>query len=199
MGGRLILAPRRAESCPPRLLYLCKRYRQRCRPVPMLPVVFRPLPTLRTPTLQLRALTAADVPAVWPITFYHGQAAASPAEAARMLDRIEQDYQAGQLLHWAIVLAATDELVGTCGFYRGFANETGEIGYVLLPAHRGRGLMSEAVRAMCAFGFETLQLRRIVADTGPDNEASQRVLRRNGFRLEGPAGPWLRFALPAPH
>ncbi|GAB2963259.1 GNAT family protein [Hymenobacter coalescens] len=162
------------------------------------PQVFQTLPELLTPTLRLRALTTADLPTVWPITYYHGQPAGSQAEAERMLARIEQDYRAGQLLHWAVALAATDEPVGTCGFYRGFAGRSGEIGYVLHPAHRGRGLMTEAVGAMCAFGFGTLQLRRIVADTADYNQASQRVLTHNGFRPIGLVGQWQRYELLPP-
>ncbi|RAK68192.1 GNAT family N-acetyltransferase [Hymenobacter edaphi] len=159
---------------------------------------FLALPELRTPSLHLRALTAADLAAVWPITFYGGQPAASPAEARRMLARIEQDYRDGKLLHWCLTLAATGALVGTAGFYRGFEGGTGEIGYVLLPAYRGRGLMTEAAQALCALGFAALGLRQIEAYTAAANAASQAVLLRAGFRPAGTEDQWLRFRLPAP-
>lgn len=159
---------------------------------------FTALPELRTPALHLRALRPADLPALWPITFYGGQPAATPAEARRMTARIEQDYLDHKLLHWALTLAATGEPVGTAGFYRGFADHSGEIGYVMLPAYRGRGLMCEAVSALCAYGFAALELRQILAYTDPANAASQAVLRRAGFEAAGRQGQWLRYQLLAP-
>ncbi|MCC3156590.1 GNAT family N-acetyltransferase [Hymenobacter sp. 15J16-1T3B] len=156
---------------------------------------FRTLPELRTAALHLRALTPADLDAVWPITFYGGRPAATPAEARGMLAQIEQDYRDQKLLHWALALAATGELVGTAGFYRGFADRTGEIGYVLLPAYRGRGLMTEAVQALCALGFGQLGLRQIVAYTDTANAASQQVLLRAGFARAGTKDEWLRYLL----
>lgn len=164
-----------------------------------LAAAFRALPELRTPRLHLRALRAADLGAVWPITFYGGQPAATPAEARQMLARIEQDYQEQKLLHWVLTLAATGELVGTAGFYRGFAGRCGEIGYVLLPAYRGRGLMTEAVQALCALGFAKLELSQIVAYTDPANVASQQVLRRSGFEPAGTKEQWQRYQLRPPH
>ncbi|WP_162910717.1 GNAT family N-acetyltransferase [Hymenobacter oligotrophus] len=142
---------------------------------------FAEFPELRTAELRLRALTPADLEAVRPITFYDGQPAATLAQAQRMLARIADDYRNHQTIHWAVALASSDQLVGTCGFYRGFAEACGEIGYVLRPEYRGHGLMTQAVRAVCAFGFEQLQLRQIEAYTELDNTASQRLLARAHF------------------
>lgn len=48
-------------------------------------------------------------------------------------------------------LAAADiACAGTSGFYRGFSNGTGEIGYVLREPFPGRGIMTDAVRLVIA-------------------------------------------------
>lgn len=39
-----------------------------------------------------------------------------------------------------------------------------EIGYELLPAHQGQGVMYEALQRVIAFGFNTLQLKQIKAE-----------------------------------
>ncbi|KUG08051.1 GNAT family N-acetyltransferase [Solirubrum puertoriconensis] len=157
---------------------------------------FTKFPELRTADLRLRAVTAADLDAVRPITFYDGQPAATLAQTERMLARIDEDYRNRQSIHWAVALASSNELVGTCGFYRGFADACGEIGYVLRPEFRGQGLMTQAVLAACAFGFEELQLRQIDAYTEPDNAASQRLLARVGFApIASDVPDLLRYAL----
>ncbi len=48
-----------------------------------------------------------------------------------------------------------------------------------------QGYMSEALRAMLAYGFETLELNRIEALVMPENEASAILLLRLGFSEEG--------------
>lgn len=56
-----------------------------------------------------------------------------------------------------------------------------EIGYRIGEAYGGRGYASEAVRLALANGFGALRLARIEAVARPENEASIRVLTRNGF------------------
>lgn len=60
-----------------------------------------------------------------------------------------------------------------------------ELGYVLGRAYWGRGLMTEAVEAMCAHAFSALGIRRIEAEVNPANAASDALLRKVGFTLEG--------------
>ena len=63
-----------------------------------------------------------------------------------------------------------------------------ELAYFAGEAGRGRGLMSQAVRALCealfAHGVGRLEMR-----THPANAASQRVARRVGFVREGRRAP----------
>ncbi|TYB70200.1 GNAT family N-acetyltransferase [Nonomuraea sp. PA05] len=59
------------------------------------------------------------------------------------------------------------------------------IGYSLLPAFRGRGFMTRAVRLLADWAFARTALHRIVAGTDVDNTASHAVLERTGFRREG--------------
>lgn len=155
-----------------------------------------PFPTLRSDHVTLRALTLADVPFVRDISFYDGASAATNEEAAGMLQRIEADMARGTSLHWGICLAGSDEVVGTCGFYRGFDNGVGEIGYVVREAFRGRGIACQALRLVVAFGLGELGLRAVAAYTSKENLASQAVLARLGFRQVPVAGSGLAFMFP---
>jgi RimJ/RimL family protein N-acetyltransferase len=59
------------------------------------------------------------------------------------------------------------------------------IGYMLLPAERGKGYGTEAVQLMTDYLFLKKDIPRIHAETHPDNGASQRVLEKAGYVKEG--------------
>ena len=61
----------------------------------------------------------------------------------------------------------------------------GEIGYMLLTEYWSQGIMTEAVRMMCEEAFERLDIARITGVVYTENEASWRVLEKNGFVREG--------------
>ena len=60
-----------------------------------------------------------------------------------------------------------------------------EIGYLLLPEYGSRGIMTRAVRLICAEAFSELDIVRITGLVYAPNTASQRVLEKNGFVREG--------------
>jgi RimJ/RimL family protein N-acetyltransferase len=59
-----------------------------------------------------------------------------------------------------------------------------ELGWVLDPAHAGRGYASEAVRELFRLCFDELGLRRVQAGCFADNEPSWRLMERVGMRRE---------------
>lgn len=64
-------------------------------------------------------------------------------------------------------------------------NNTAELGYMLRPDRQGHGYAREAATAIVEHGFQTRGLRRIYADTDPENTGSVRLLESLGFKLEG--------------
>ena len=85
----------------------------------------------------------------------------------------------------AITLAATGELVGdTMIIWSSEEHRTGELGYVVNPAHAGHGYATEAAGAMLAMAFGRLGLRRMVARIDARHPASAAVLRHLGMRQE---------------
>ena len=59
------------------------------------------------------------------------------------------------------------------------------LGYYANALTVRRGLMTQALRQACRFGFEALALHRLEANIQPANAASIALARRVGFRLEG--------------
>lgn len=152
-------------------------------------------PTLSGPRVVLRAVRPDDVADIVDISVYDGVTASSAAEALAMLRRIEADADRGETVHWGVCLAGRDTVVGTIGFYRGFADGTGEVGYVMRSPYRRRGLMREALALAVAHGFGPLGLTRIVARTASDNAASIGLLERLGFAPQPSDDACLTFAL----
>ncbi len=79
------------------------------------------------------------------------------------------------------------EAVGCIGFMlHGDVERVGaEIGYWLSEEHWGRGIMTQAVRAVTALAVERHALTRVYAVPYEWNPASFRVLEKAGYVLEG--------------
>lgn len=59
-----------------------------------------------------------------------------------------------------------------------------ELGWCIHPAHGGRGLATEAARALLGISFDQLQVHRAVALCFADNVPSWRIMERLGMRRE---------------
>lgn len=74
--------------------------------------------------------------------------------------------------------------LGMCGLIKRDALEDVDIGFAFLPEFWGKGYAYEASAAVLDHGKEALGLKRIVAITSPDNQASGRLLEKLGLRFE---------------
>jgi RimJ/RimL family protein N-acetyltransferase len=149
---------------------------------------FQPLFTTR---LRLRLLEPADAPA---LSAYRSdpnvaryQSWHAPFSTEQALELI-QEMQARDLNDqgWTQIGVAdleTNGLLGDIGFRR-FEHQA-ELGFTLATPHQGKGIMREALKGLLRFAFSTLSLHRVIANTDGRNTASQGLLTRLGFRLEG--------------
>ena len=62
---------------------------------------------------------------------------------------------------------------------------TAELGYVVAPAARGRGVATTALRLLTEWALAELGALRLELLIGVTNGASKRVAERNGYRFEG--------------
>ena len=67
------------------------------------------------------------------------------------------------------------------------------LGYSILPAHRGRGYMTDALQLALRYAFRTLRLHRVEANVEPGNEPSIALIRRAGFTREGFSRRYLKL------
>jgi ribosomal-protein-alanine N-acetyltransferase len=95
----------------------------------------------------------------------------------------------GQLSMWAAILKADGSYIGRCGIYPHFNSDSlpipGEaaLGYYIAREHWGKGYATEAGKAFIAFGFNELNINRIITAIEVGNDASVRVIEKLGFEL----------------
>lgn len=151
------------------------------------------IPELTTDRLLLRPFTAADVDRVTDLLQHPDIAATTlyipyPYErddAASWIATHAPAAELGHSLNWAICDRASGEVMGTIGLELHGYHRRGMLGYWLGVPYWGRGIMSEAARAVVDFGFDTLDLHRIEATCMPHNVGSSRVMEKAGMRYEG--------------
>ncbi|MEF3367191.1 GNAT family protein [Methylocystis sp. 9N] len=79
------------------------------------------------------------------------------------------------------------------GHVRRGVSQAATLGYWMGEPYAGKGYMTRAVRAACAYAFEKRGFHRIEAACLPNNEPSKRLLERVGFKQEGYARSYLNI------
>ncbi len=145
-------------------------------------------PTLTTGRLVLRQIRADDAAALFPVlsdaelmTWWSSGPHVSLAETEAYVASNAAEGQG--FLCWAITME-NDAALGWVILVDG-KPAVKEIGYILHRDRWGSGIAREAVARVIDYGFAEPDLRRIFADTDPENSGSIALLERLGFRREG--------------
>lgn len=152
-------------------------------------------PTLTTDRLVLRQIRADDAAALFPVLsdpeVMIWWSSAPHETLAETETYVASNAQNGQgFLCWAIT-AGDDVALGWVILIDGKPGVK-EIGYILRRDQWRTGVAREAVTRVIEYGFAELELRRIFADTDPENFGSIGLLGKLGFQREGHLrGEWL--------
>lgn len=143
-----------------------------------------------TTRLRLRPLQQDDLDALAEV-YLHPLVARwiGPHTREDVRREIEQQVGHQSALGWSFWAAedrATGRLVGDCGLQPlGHDGPEVELGYDFHPSVWGRGLATEAGRAVMQVAFGPLGIERVVAVVKHDHIASQRVLEKCGLKRSG--------------
>lgn len=102
---------------------------------------------------------------------------------------------------WATIYRETDQFIGRCGLLPWTIDERNEVevAFALSKAYWGQGLATEVAQALIHYGFEHLQLSRLICLIEHGNQASIRVATKIGmtFEKEGKdeKGPFLIYSM----
>lgn len=136
--------------------------------------------TLVTPRLILRAPQVADAPEL----VAAGSLLMSELDARVRLAEMASEAAKPFGFHWVI------ELEGVAiGRVKGWEvspfNDFVQLGYDIAPSLRGRGLMTEAVRAVVRYLLLEAEANRVYCSVRAGNTASRRVCEKAGMTAEG--------------
>jgi [ribosomal protein S5]-alanine N-acetyltransferase len=153
---------------------------------------FFPFPVLITENLLLRQLSTDDAPEIFALRsneqvnrYIDRNKAESLDDALTFIDLINKSIANNESIYWVLQLKNDFKVIGTICLWN-LSQEDGkaEIGYELLPAFQGKGLMQEAMSGIIEYGFNVMQLQTIEAWTVMQNQASIRTLQNNGFVVD---------------
>ncbi len=146
-------------------------------------------PTLFTQRLVLRQLEETDDEAIFSIRSndyvnrYIGRPKQTRIEEARaFITMINNGIAGNQSFYWGISLKGNPSLIGTICLWNFSADrKKAELGYELHPDFQGRGIMSEAVKKVISFAFDSLGLSLLEANSHKENTSSTKLLLKNNF------------------
>ncbi|MBP6556739.1 MAG: GNAT family N-acetyltransferase [Flavobacterium sp.] len=158
----------------------------------MITINFHPFQNLETERLLLRRIDANDVEEVLKLRgnpeimkYIPRPLATTKEDALTHIALIEERIQENMGINWGITIKGNNKIIGIIGHYRiQPENHRAEIGYMSMTEYNGKGYITEAIKAVVAYGFEQMDLHSIEAVIDPENKASERVLQKNGFVKE---------------
>lgn len=147
--------------------------------------------TLTTGRVLLRAFVRTDAEALFACCRnpeLGNNAGWKPHESLDESRRILEEVFLGKETLWAVCDSVSGQLVGSIGLIPDPKRDNPNVlmlGYWLDQAYWGRGVMTDASRAVLEFGFKELGLAVITVTCYPQNIRSKRLIERLGFRFEG--------------
>ena len=147
---------------------------------------------LETPRLLLRKVIIDDAPFFYELNSnplvvqYTGDVAFKDLEDAKnIVHFLQRQYEENGYARLTVIEKNKGTTIGWCGLkYHNDAQDT-DIGYRFMQQYWGKGYATEAAQACLNYGFETLNLTRIVADAMKENTASINVLKKLGMTYFG--------------
>jgi ribosomal-protein-alanine N-acetyltransferase len=155
----------------------------------MLTINFHPFQNLETERLLLRRLNENDFEEVLALLgnpevmkYIPRPIAKTKEDALAHIAMIEDKIVNNIGINWGITIKGNPKIIGIIGNYKiSPENHRAEIGYMCLPQYNGQGYVTEAIKAVVAYGFDQMNLHSIEAIIDPDNTASERVLQKKWF------------------
>lgn len=152
---------------------------------------------LETPRLRLRRMTEDDAAFVLELLNQPSFLRYIGDKGVRTLDDargyVRQGPAASYERHgfglYVVELKGPGTPIGINGLLRRDYLDAPDIGFAFLPRAWSQGYARESAEAVLAEARERFCLRRVLAITSPDNEASIGLLGRLGFRFERAAQP----------
>ena len=115
----------------------------------------------------------------WPVPYLPEHARTYVGDAAA------EGWRSGTHLGWAVCDSTSGEVLAGVSLRSGGAEGLWDVGYWCIPAHRGRGVATDALGTVSRWALAALGARRLAWTAEVGNWASRRVAEKAGFTVEG--------------
>lgn len=105
-------------------------------------------------------------------------------EAENWINLVSSRWESEKIGFCAVIEKVSNQFIGWCGLWRLTETKEIEVGYALFKEFWGKGYAVEASEAFLNYGFEQLNLEKIVAVADPENRNSRRVMERLGMNYD---------------
>lgn len=145
---------------------------------------------LETNRLLLRELNSEDAENFYllnlnpNVTKYTGNSAFKNIKEAKAFLENYQDYKQNGYGRWAVINKGTDKFIGWCGLKFGEIKNETDIGFRFFEEEWNKGYATESAIGCLKYGFEKLNLNRIVGRAMKENIGSIKVLEKIGLKYE---------------
>ncbi|MBK5213717.1 MAG: GNAT family N-acetyltransferase [Flavobacteriaceae bacterium] len=147
-----------------------------------------PFPFIITERLNLRKILPTDLNRVYyfrsdkEINKYIKREPQTREMTIAHIQLLSSNLKTDKSISWGITTKESNILIGSiCLWNFSEDKKTAEVGYDLDPKFQGKGIMSEALKAVLDFGFNQRGFETIEAYTDYRNNPSKKLLKRHGF------------------
>lgn len=147
-----------------------------------------------TRRLTLRPIKKSDAESVWPFV---SDAAISKdmswdpheniEQTRAFIENVTKAREKGKSITWVIIykerICGVFSLISILRKHRSLTYNRAEIAYWLDPEKQGKGLMTEAGKAVLDYAFNELMLHKVVVGHHIGNKGSERLIKRLGFKF----------------
>lgn len=150
---------------------------------------------IETERLILRELQLEDVEGMYTLDsnpevhlYLGNNPISSKQQALDVIQLVRQQYIDNGIGRWAVIEKASGEFIGWSGLKYITEEENNhinyyDVGYRLIPSFWGKGYATESAQAVLQYGFENLNIDKIIGAAHEENTKSRRALEKCGLRF----------------
>lgn len=104
------------------------------------------------------------------------------SETMAYIDKMNKGIDDNKWIIWAIEYKQSKKVIGSISIWNiNMEQESGELGYGIIPDYQGRGLMKEALLSAAEYGFNVMKLKALDAYTEENYIKSINLLKKCNF------------------
>lgn len=154
---------------------------------------FTSFPNMETKNLILRKINYNDINDLFEMRkdprmneYVDAKLDKSTEETKAYIDKMNKGIDDNKWIIWAIEHKQSKKVIGSISIWNiNRDQQSGELGYGIIPDYQGKGLMREALYSVTHYGFNVMNLKILEAYTEENNHKSIKLLENSGFAEAG--------------